>query len=95
MLYKRLTVPDNKIMWGRFKLGRAGVPVTVIAILFSLIGIFFSFWPPTPTFTLDLMNWSVVVYSGSLFLALAFWLLYGRHVYTGPISEISLEGEAA
>jgi len=87
MLYKRLTVPDSQIIWGPFKLGRAGVPVTILAIVYSLIGIFFSFWPPSANVTAENMNWSVLVFGAVVLFLLVFWLLYGRHVYKGPIIE--------
>lgn len=89
MLHKRLTIPDSQIIWGPFKLGRAGVPVTVLALIYSLIGIFFSFWPPSANVTTENMNWSIAVFGGVVLFCLAFWVLHGRHVYTGPIVEIS------
>ena len=45
MLHKRPTTPESKIFWGTpFRLGRAGVPITIAAMLYSMLGIFFSFW---------------------------------------------------
>lgn len=91
MLHKRLTIPDSQIIWGPFKLGRAGVPVTILAIIYSVIGIFFSFWPPSASITPENMNWSVAVFGGLVLFCLVFWVVYGRHVYKGPIAEISQE----
>jgi hypothetical protein len=91
MLHKRLTVPESQIIWGPFKLGRAGVPITILAIVYSLIGIFFSFWPPTVHVTRINMNWSVAVFGGAVLFCLVFWLVYGRRVYKGPIIEICVE----
>jgi amino acid transporter len=90
MLHKRLTLPDAKILWGPFKLGRAGVPITVLSIAYTVLGIFFSFWPASPTVTPNTMNWSIAVFGGTLIFCLFFWMIYGRHVYKGPIIEVSL-----
>ncbi|MCJ1451253.1 hypothetical protein MMC28_001589 [Mycoblastus sanguinarius] len=95
MLWKRLTTPDANFRWGPFKLGRFGVPVTVISIAYSIVGWFFSFWPPTAKVTVGSMNWSVVVYMVVLVLSVAYWLVRARHVYTGPIVSFSRDrGEA-
>jgi hypothetical protein len=90
MLHKRLTVPDDKIVWGPFKLGRAGTPITILSIIYTIIGIFFSFWPATATVTATTMNWSIAVFGGVLIFSMVFWLVHGRKVYTGPIVEIPM-----
>lgn len=89
MLHKRLTTPASDLIWGSFRLGRAGVPITVLALIFTAIGIFFSFWPANVTVTAQTMNWSVTVYGGVLILSLVFWVIHGRKVYKGPIMEIT------
>ena len=91
ILLKRLTRQDIPIRWGPFSLGRAGIPVNVIAIAYSIIGIFFSFWPPGVKPTATTMNWSVAVYGGVLLFSLVFWAVHGRKVYTGPIIEVGDE----
>ena len=88
MLWKRLTTPASDFRWGPFKLGRLGVPITLISIAYSIVGWFFSFWPPTATVTVKTMNWSVTVYVGVLAASIIFWLIHARHVYTGPITEV-------
>ena len=87
-LHKRLATPEREMQYGHFKLGRAGIPVTIGALIYSVIGTFFSFWPATRDVTATTMNWSVVVFCGVLLYSMLFWVLYGRKVYTGPIVEI-------
>ena len=89
LLYKRMTTPASKMRYGPFSMGRYGVPVTILAIIYSIIGIFFSFWPPTKEVTAETMNWSVVVFGGAILFSLGFWVVHGRHVYTGPIIEVA------
>lgn len=88
MLLKRLTKQKIPVEWGPFTLGRAGIPVSLIAIVYSIVGILFTFWPPSPNPTPTSMNWDVAVYGGVLLFSLVFWALYGRKVYKGPIVEI-------
>jgi choline transport protein len=88
MLHKRLTVSNDKIGWGPFKLGRAGTPITIFAIIYSVIGIFFSFWPATIQVTAQSMNWSVAVFGGVLIFSMVFWVAHGRKIYKGPILEV-------
>ena len=90
MLHKRLTTPADKIDFGPFRLGRAGVPLTIVALIYSLIGFFFSFWPNTADVTAQTFNWSLVVYWGTIFLAMLWWIIRARHYYTGPKRETSI-----
>lgn len=88
MLWKRLNTSASDIRWGPFKLGCLGTPITMIAIAYSIVGWFFSFWPPSAHVTVKTMNWSVTVYVGVLVLSMIYWLLYASRVYTGPIIEV-------
>lgn len=87
MLHKRLTTPTDEIVWGPFKLGRAGVPITVVTIAYSIVGMFFSMWPLFAEVTAAGMNYASPVFGVALMLSLGFWFAYGRKVYTGPIWE--------
>ena len=87
MLNKRLqSGPD--LPWGPFKLGRAGVPITILAIAYSVLGMFFSVWPTTKDPSVQTMNYCVVVYGGTLVFSMLFWIIYGRKHYTGPVLEL-------
>ncbi|PQE27665.1 choline transport protein [Rutstroemia sp. NJR-2017a BBW] len=85
LLHKRLT---TEMTYGPFHLGRAGIPIIIGSLIYSVIGVFFSFWPGAANPTPASMNWSVVVFFGTLSLSLIYWVVHGRHVYTGPILEI-------
>ncbi|CAD6573229.1 MAG: hypothetical protein ASARMPREDX12_005912 [Alectoria sarmentosa] len=88
MLNKRLTTPNSDLPWGPFRLGRAGVPVTVVAIAYSVLGAFFSMWPTAVKPSAESMNYCVVVFGGAMVFSLLFWLAYGRKHYTGPVLEL-------
>lgn len=89
LLHKRLTTPASEMNYGPFSLGKAGVPVIIAALIFSAIGIIFSFFPPTSEVTAATMNWSVVVFVGALLFSMGFWATHGKKVYNGPIMEFS------
>lgn len=74
--------------YGPFRLGRTGVPIIIVSIIYSVVGVFFSFWPGSNDPTPATMNWSVVVFFGTLTLCMGFWAIHGRKVYTGPILEV-------
>ena len=88
MLHRRLTTPAEDIAWGPFRLGKAGVPLTIIALIYSFVGFFFSFWPPVADFTVATFNWSLVVYFGILFLAIGWWAIRARKTYKGPKMDL-------
>jgi len=89
MLRKRLNGEDKKLPWGPFRLGRAGIPATVVAMAYTVVGTFFSFWPYTPAVTAQNMNFSVLLYGTLVLFSLGFYGLYGRKVYQGPVYELS------
>jgi len=89
MLRKRLTGEDKKLPWGPFKLGRAGIPITVLAMAYTVVGLFFSFWPFTPFVTPELMNWSILLFGAAMIFSLGFYAIYGRKQYRGPIYELA------
>lgn len=88
MLHKRLTTPKDQLPWGPFRLGRAGVPITVIALLFSILVGFFSVWPPVVNLGHEEMNYCVLIWGATVLLSLGFWAAYGRKHYIGPVLEI-------
>jgi hypothetical protein len=61
--------------------------------MYSIVGIIFSFFPPTVDVTPESMNWSVVVFFGVMIFSLIYWFVHGRFVYEGPIREIPSDDE--
>lgn len=85
MLHKRLTTPDSALPWGPFKLGRAGVPVTVVAIAYSASGAFFSIRPASLIADAEGMNYNILVFGATIIFSLSFWFPYGRKYCQGPV----------
>jgi choline transport protein len=89
MLWRRLTMPAAKMPWGPFRLHAFGVPITILSLTYSVIGVVFSFWPPVKEVDKSSFNWSVVVFVGVIMLACGWWGVKARKTYTGPKVEIS------
>jgi amino acid transporter len=95
LLYNRLTRPSS-IVYGPFQLGRFGVAINIFAILWTALVMVFTFFPPAIPVTLQTMNWSCVLWGGTMASGLAFYIFYQRGRYNGPIVEIvMLESQMA
>ncbi|KAL4882162.1 amino acid/polyamine transporter I [Aspergillus karnatakaensis] len=78
----------SKLVWGPFRVpGALGVVINIFAIIYSLIAMFFSFWPTVSVVTVETMNFSIVGTVGVIFLSIVYYFVRARHVYTGPIIE--------
>lgn len=91
LLWRKLT--RQPLKYGPFTLGRAEIPLLIYSIAYSIVGAFFAFWPQAPKPSAQSMNWAVVVVSGTLIGSLVYWFIWGRKTYTGPIIEVSLDGD--
>lgn len=69
-------------------LGRYGVLVNSIALIYSIWSFFWSFWPAAKHVQPGTMNWAVVIFAGVMMLALAAYLLHARNVYDGPVARV-------
>jgi hypothetical protein len=86
-----INVPGAKLVWGPFRCpGILGTIINGYAVIYIAIIVFFSFWPSSMDPTIAEMNWSIVAIGGGMFFAILYYIFRARHVYTGPIVEISL-----
>lgn len=78
-----------KLVWGPFHLkGIPGIVVNVIAIVYMLIAVFFSFWPPTAQVTAATMNYSAVGTAGVMILTVVYYVIRAKKIYEGPVIEL-------
>lgn len=94
LLYTRVVHP-SKLTFGPWGLGKWGPWINSFAILWSLLVMFFSFWPTTVPVTPINMNWSSLLWGTVMIFATLFWLLHGNRVYAGPVVETSVVDAAA
>ncbi|KAJ5814483.1 hypothetical protein N7474_006260 [Penicillium riverlandense] len=86
-----VNVPGAKLVWGPFHCpGIVGTLINGYAIIYITIVIFFSFWPSQMNPGVEEMNWSVLAIGGSMFLAIVYYILRARRIYSGPIVEVSM-----
>jgi choline transport protein len=80
---------DRSLTWGPWRLkGALGVANNVVAICYLTLIIFFSCWPSMNHTTFDQMNYAVIVTGAVLIVSMAYYLLFAKKSYTGPIVEV-------
>ena len=60
----------------------------IFALLYSILLLFWSFWPQTDPTTPATANWSVLVFGGVVILSILWYLLKARHYFKGPVREV-------
>jgi amino acid transporter len=87
VLYRRIAHPEL-IPTARWSLGKWGIVVNVIGLIYVTFTFFWSFWPNTVPVTLDTFNWSVVLFVGVFVISIIMYIFQGRKVYVGPVTEV-------
>jgi amino acid transporter len=90
LLHKRLRNDPvkDKIPWGPWKMGPIVGPIFNFgALIYTLITLFFSFWPATQSVTPITMNWSCLLFGASVIFSVGFYFVFGRHSYKWPIVD--------
>ena len=90
LLRNRIRDPKS-IHYGPFRLGWLGIPCNIFSLIWIIIVAVFSFFPAGTPVTLQSMNWSCLIWSGTMLAGVAFYFLYQRGRYNGPIVETSIE----
>jgi len=72
----------------QFDLGRFGIPVNIASIAFLLLALVMSFFPGMAHPTTVTMNWSCLVYGGTLIIGVVYYLFVARHNYVGPVEYV-------
>jgi choline transport protein len=80
---------DRSLTWGPWKLrGALGVANNVVAICYLLLIIFFSCWPSSNHIAFAQMNFAVIVTGAVLAFSMAYYFMFAKKSYTGPIVEV-------
>jgi choline transport protein len=80
---------DRSLTWGPWRLkGALGVANNVVAICYLLLIIFFSCWPATNHTTFANMNFAVLVTGAVLIFSMAYYFMFAKKSYTGPVVEV-------
>ncbi|KAL4778110.1 amino acid/polyamine transporter I [Aspergillus varians] len=83
LILKRFTAPQD-IPQGTFSLGRWGLPMNLLAILFATYFVIFLPFPPEVPVTGENMNYAGPVLGFVMVFACCDWVVRGRHKWEGP-----------
>ncbi|WPH00004.1 GABA-specific permease [Acrodontium crateriforme] len=86
VLWRRLfgePLPEAK-----WSLGRWGVPINIVALLYQVFSFIMSFFPVYRAVTAASMNWSIAVFGGVCIIAFVNYIFHGRRRYVGPVVRI-------
>ncbi|XP_061356531.1 amino-acid permease BAT1 homolog [Gastrolobium bilobum] len=87
-IFFRVTLARKRFVPGPFNLGRYGVIVGWVAVLWVVtIAILFSL-PVSYPITIQTLNYTPVAVGCLLILIVSYWIITGRHWFKGPITNI-------
>lgn len=82
----------KEIPWGPWTLGRWGLPINLISIVYSIILIIFAVFPLFQLVTAENMNYAGVIFGAAVLVSTVMWIGYGRKMYWGPVREVIEKG---
>ncbi|KAK8079403.1 hypothetical protein PG997_007221 [Apiospora hydei] len=86
VLWRRVT--NQPLLPSKFSLGRWGLFVNVVSMMFLVLAFVFSFFPPSPRPTPDLMNWNILIWGVSVVGSLVYYAVRARKQYVGPVEYV-------
>ncbi len=72
----------------RWSMGKAGIFVNTGAVLFLLVVWVFVFFPISVEVTPDTMNWSSVMFCGTMLFSVMYYVFHGRKQYKSPVELV-------
>lgn len=77
------------LSWGPFRLpGILGTAVNTGTVVYLIITIFFSFWPPATPTAPSTMNFSVLMIGAVIIFSVLYYVTFARKVYSGPFGYV-------
>jgi amino acid transporter len=87
-IFFRVTLARKYFVPGAFNLGRYGIIVGWVAVIWVvIISILFSL-PVSYPITIETLNYTPVALGCLIILILSYWILSGRHWFKGPITNL-------
>jgi choline transport protein len=81
-------IRGEQLLPSKFDLGRWGLPVNIISVVFLAFLWVFCFFPVQPRPGVAEMNWAVLGYGSVIIFALVYYIFRGRHRYVGPVEYV-------
>lgn len=69
----------------RFSLGRYGMAINAISLVFLISFFVFCFFPTATPVTAKTMNWNCAMFGGIWLFATGYYVVIGRHAYRPPV----------
>jgi len=69
-------------------LGKWGLFINIVSMLFLIIAFVFSFFPPSRNPTPALMNWNILIWGCSVIGSLIYYVAVARKRYVGPVEYV-------
>lgn len=88
MLWHRLSSRRTSLVYGPWQLGRLGVPVNIVSVVYLSYTTIFMVFPPYQPVTAENMNYSSLILGAVLIFSAVYWVWKGRREYTGPNIEM-------
>ncbi len=70
----------------RFSLGRWGMAINIIALMFLISFFVFCFFPTARPVTPQTMNWNIAMFGGITLFATGYYLVVGHKQYRPPVN---------
>jgi amino acid transporter len=90
IFYRRIARPRS-LPYGLFRLGKLGICINLISIVYTVYVSIFLLFPPYQPVTAQNMNYAPVVFGGVLVLSAVWWFIRGKREFVGPVSDM-IEG---
>ena len=82
-------LPGKELTWGPWRVpGVFGIINNSFAIIYLIIIFFFSLWPPENHSTAATMNYSSLMFGGTMIISVFYYIFYARKVYSGPVIQV-------
>ncbi|KAF2261345.1 amino acid transporter [Lojkania enalia] len=81
-------IRGEPLLPSKFNLGKWGLPINIIALIFLVFFWIFAFFPSAPNPKVADMNWAVLGYGVVIIFSIVYYLLRGRHQYVGPVEYV-------
>ncbi|KAJ5924451.1 hypothetical protein N7466_008638 [Penicillium verhagenii] len=87
VIYRKIWLPDT-LPTPAWSMGRWGLPVNIIGLVYCIFAFFWSLWPTEVPVVAANFNWSVVIFVAVFILSLVMYLVKGRREYVNPAAIV-------
>ncbi|KAL3472858.1 putative GABA permease [Aspergillus californicus] len=83
MLWRRL-ISHATLVYGPWRMGRFGVAINVVSLVYLIYTSIFMVFPPYQPVTAENMNYASLIFGAVLIFSGVYWVWKGRRQYNGP-----------